>query len=665
MNNTRLLVVVFSLFVFSLLLIAKLFDIQILKSEELQYYANKQQTAIQKIRAERGLIYDRNNVLLVYNKNDYSFYVDLRMINYAAKIKIAEKFAKVLNKDKNYFLSLMNNKKGTILLAKKVPNSKAIVLNNLKISGLFSVEDPTRVYQYNDLASHLLGYVNTEYRGVNGIGKFYEDYLKGIEGERYIQRTASGGLVGVDQKESRAAKNGNNILLNIDKVYQTVLEEELDKSLNKYSAKSASGIIMNPNTGEVLAMANSIDYDPNKYWEYPDDARRNRILTDTYEPGSTFKAFTIAALIDKNLCRENEIINVENGKYKYRNVYILDTHRFKFLSVKKIIEESSNIGIAKLVQRIDDETYYKYLRAFGFGTYTSIDLPGETSGKVKMPNEWTAVTKIFMSYGYEISVTPIQLITAFSALVNGGILYEPHIVKQIINASGQKIKEFSPNIVRRVISKNTSDKLREFLKGVVDEGTGKQAQLQLVSVGGKTGTSQKLINGEYSKENYNSSFIGFFPVENPQIVILILVNSPKLGRYGGAVAAPIFKNIAQKIIQLNPSVIFKNMESGEKDIPEIQLKLTNNNSDTETNLEDFKSVTSNNKNTQRNLNVVPDLINLTVRDAIIKLNSLGIKYKILGSGRVVKQSISSGTKVSKNSVLIIECSSKPFTGASF
>jgi len=305
---------------------------------------------------------------------------------------------------------------------------------------------------------------------------------------------------------------------------------------------------MDPNTGEILALANVNDYDPNNYSDYDSFQRKNRCITDTYEPGSTFKAITLATLLDQNLCTENEIINVENGKYKYRDKTIMDTHKNKMLSVRGVLEQSSNIGMTKLIQRIDDEVLYKYMRGFGFGTVTGIELPGEVKGTLTKPSEWSLVSKAFLSFGYEMAVTPIQLVTAFSALVNGGILYQPQIVKRLLNPSGETNLEYKPREVRRIISQKTSDRMRNLLASVVKNGTGQKANLDFVNVGGKTGTSKILENGKYSESNYNSSFVGFFPVENPQVVCLILVNSPQVGGYGGLVAAPIFKEVTKRML---------------------------------------------------------------------------------------------------------------------
>ena len=657
MNNGRVLFVSLLVALFFFVLVFKLFNVQILEHEEYTYKAQRQQMSKEKIRPERGLIFDRNNLLLVYNKNDVSFFVDIRMAEknrkYKPKEKIAEKFSEVFGKSKSHYLNLMQTSKKHVCIEEKVSSEKALLLKNFRVAGLYAVDDPTRVYPYNNLASHILGYVNTEYAGTNGIERVYDKLLKGEEGIRLVEKNALGETIIVAEKDTKPALPGDNLYLTINKSYQSVLEEELDGGLNFYGGTSAVGIIMDPNTGEILALANKKDFDPNLYWQSNDENRRNRSITDTYEPGSTFKSITIASLLDQNLCRLDETLNVENGKFKFKNVYIRDTHNRDKLSVKDIIVESSNIGISKLVQRIDNETYYKYVRGFGFGNYTASKLPGEANGTLKKPNNWSSLTKTFISFGYEISVTPLQLISAYSALINGGILYEPSLVKKQIKRNGIVVNEFPPVQIRRVISEGTSAVLRELLASVVEDGTGKNAKIESVRVGGKTGTSQKLVDGSYSKAEYNSSFVGFFPVENPKVVCLILVNSPAVGKYGGAVAAPIFKHIAQRIIDADINKFrvddksepyIKYAVNDVDDQGEIKIKHINN---FVKSFEPAKSIIQK--------KVMPDLKNHSLRDGIVLLTQLGIKYEVKGSGRIVSQSVEPGATLKNGLKCRLEC----------
>ena len=559
-------------------------------------------------------------------------------------------------------VSYFRQKGKTIVIERKVTVEKAALLKDINLSALFSIDEPTRIYQYGPFASHLLGYVNNEFVGVNGVAKYYEDELNGEEGSRLVERDAIGRVITFSDEETKAAITGDNLILTIDRNYQAILEEELKLGLQKYRGRSATGILMDPNTGEILALANMDDFDPNKYWKFDDYQRKNRAITDTYEPGSTFKAFTVAALIEKDKCYENEMVNVENGKYKFINTNIYDTHKFQYLTVKGILEESSNIGITKLIQRLDNDTYYKYLRGFGFGTFTSVTLPGEVNGTLKKPNRWSKYTKTFMSFGYEISVTPMQLISAFSAVINGGILYEPHILKERTDKNGIVLFESSPVAVRRVISEESSSRVRKMLRGVVRDGTGSLADTKLIPVGGKTGTSQKLVNGKYSKSKYVVSFIGFFPADNPQLVCLIIVNAPEEDKYGGKVAAPIFKNITERILETNLKKFQKPEEFKTNKNFETKMVSTTNEKEITPDMINVVNVSSNYPNSENQKILMPDLRGHTVKDALITLNLLGLNYDINGSGMVTWQSIEPGIEIKQNQVCKINCSETTISG---
>ena len=315
----------------------------------------------------------------------------------------------------------------------------------------------------------------------------------------------------------------------------------------------------------------------------------------------------------------------------------------------------------KLVQRIDDDLFYRYLRGFGFGNYTSIGLQGEESGYLKKPTGWNPLTKAFVSFGYELSVTPIQLITAYSAIVNGGILFQPQIIKRRLSKNGVLLSENSPKPVRTVISHETSEKMKEFLRGVVENGTGKNAKLDLVSVGGKTGTSQKLVNGSYSKSNYNSSFIGFFPADNPKIICLVVVNSPERGKFGGLVAAPIFKNVAQRIVNTNIN-IFKNIPSGAKP-PEIKNETAANENLNITRVSVTSKIKTFSSSAGLDMSVMPDLTNYPLKEALIIVGKLGLKSQIEGSGLVVSQSLNPGEKIRKGTLCRLTCENLKINGA--
>jgi hypothetical protein len=327
--------------------------------------------------------------------------------------------------------------------------------------------------------------------------------------------------------------------------------------------------------------------------------------------------------------------------------------------------------MTKLVQRIDNEAFYKYLRGFGFGNYTSIELPGEAKGLLKKPDSWSSITKPFMSFGYELSVTPVQLITAFSALINGGILYYPQVIKEQISSSGEIIFAKRPIQVRKIISAETSERIKKILTSVVEKGTGQNAKLDFLSAGGKTGTTQQLIEGNYSSSQYNSSFIGFLPAENPEAVCLILINSPKIGKYGGLVAAPVFKKVAERIIKSMPDQfrIYLTISNSfnENEINKIgNIKPSENifgNTSSVSLKTDYKENDYNSDVSEiKSYDVMPDLTNYNLRNAILILSKLRVGFRINGSGRIISQSIQPGQKIRKGITCELVCRESEING---
>ncbi|TSA27646.1 MAG: PASTA domain-containing protein [Ignavibacteriales bacterium] len=661
MINSRALIITGLLLLVFVLLIVKLFTIQISKHEYYTLIADRQQNKPQSVKAERGTIKDANGEVLSYTMDNISFYVDRRMMTPQRVDSVVSIFSRVFANKKEYYKKIIDDGFTNVCLEKKVSMDKAFQIKKNVIEGLFSEEDFTRIYPYGSLASHVLGYVNRDMVGVEGIEKVYENELMGTDGMYTYERDVLGRILSIDENISKAAIPGNNINLTINKTYQKILEEELSTGLQKYNGQSAVGIIMNPNTGEILALANSPDFDPANYELFPADSRRNRAITDTYEPGSTIKAIIMSILFDRGLAKENEIINTENGTFVYKNVKIEDTHKHENLTVRQVLEQSSNVGMAKLSERIDDETLYKYLRDFGFSNATSVDLPSEANGLLKKPGSFSALTKPFVSFGYEIAVTPLQMIAAYSAIVNGGTLLQPFILKSITDQNGKIILENQTKKIRTVIEKSTSDLIKDFMVGVVEHGTGIEAQLPDVLVGGKTGTSQQLVNKSYSSSQHNSSFIGYFPADDPKVICFILINAPQVGQYGGLVAAPIFREVAKRMIETNLSLVpnKKKIERKQNLIDQLVADIKTapkTKSVSFLNVGD-KSLTniSTRKIYNENPTTMPNLINQSMRDAIARLNEIGMQYKVIGTGKVVWQNLEPGSNIIPGTVCLLKC----------
>jgi len=646
MNNKRLLVVIVLVFIAFIALVFRLYTIQILRNVEYGAYAEVQNKSLQTIPAQRGLIYDANGLLLSFNKNEVSFYVDVKSARKVDKQKIAQVFSQQLGQTESYYLGLMKSAKSrNVCIAKKIDAEKAMPLKEERINGLRFEEDPSRVYQYDNVASHILGYVNNDLIGADGIEKYYNSELKGTDGSRVILKDARGEMITVVDESVNPPIPGNSLYLTIDKSYQIILESALKKAALTNAAENALGIIMDPTNGKILALAASDDYNPNLFNTYNDSIRRNKVISDTYEPGSTFKAISLAAFLDKKICTQDDKVFGENGSYKFKNITIKDAHSSGWMTVKEVFVHSSNIGMSKLSQRIDPQSFYMYLRDFGIGNFTDIPLPGEAKGNLKKPENWTDYTKSSLSFGYEVAVTPIQLTAAYAAIINGGRLYQPQIVDKIVTSDGAVVSAFQPKFIRQVISDETSKLMRQFFVSVIEDGTGKKAKLVNCTAGGKTGTSRQLVGGKYSLESYNSSFIGFFPAENPKYLIYLLVNAPKQNSYyGGEVAAPAFHEIATKILEMHP------MQATPSAAPQKDVHFSYAENNTSKNVPLTFAPTSQAVpvvEIDYSKRVMPNLEGKSLREAVNILALFGVQCEISGSGKINSQSIAAGTSLKK------------------
>ena len=647
MNNNRLLFVVIFVFLGFLTLVFRLYNIQILHNVEYGAYAEVQNKTVQTIQAQRGLIYDANGLLLSFNKNEVSFFVDVKSARKIDKKKIAEKFSSELGNSVKHYLDIMKAAKSrNVCIAKKVEAEKSSALKKLKINGLRFDEDPSRVYQYDNFASHILGYVNASFSGADGIEKYFNSELKGVDGSRIILRDARGEMITVLEESINPPSPGNSIYLTINKTYQTILENAIKKAAVTNAAENAIGIVMDPANGKILAMANSEDYNPNIYNTCSDSVKRNKVIADMYEPGSTFKAISLAAFLDKKVCSPDDKVFGENGSYKFKNVTIKDSHNSGWMTVKEVFTHSSNIGMSKLSQRIDVQSFYLYLRDFGIGNYTDIPLPGEAKGNLKNPANWTDYTKSSVSFGYEVAVTPIQLTAAYAAIINGGKLFQPQLVEKVESNDGKTVTAFQPKFIRQVIKDETSKLMRDFFVSAIEEGTGKKAKLTECAAGGKTGTSRKLVEGKYSTQSYNSSFIGFFPAESPKYLIYVLVNAPRQNSYyGGDVAAPVFNEVASNIIAMNPGSV-KQQHSNKLD---THFSYADNKKVKQAELVFAAPVQTQNNVFEIDFSkkIMPNLEGKSLREAIRILSSFNVKCEIAGSGKIISQSISAGTSIRK------------------
>jgi cell division protein FtsI/penicillin-binding protein 2 len=627
--------------------------------------------------AQRGTIYDRQGEQIATNLIHYDLAVDLNRVE--NKTRIANKFSAVFNKSPDYYLRKMKRKRDFVYLERKVQEGSARKLQSIEDPGFVKIKGFRRFYPYNKYGSQLVGFTDIDDKGISGLELQYEENLKGESGWTFLLADAKrrfGYHVDLPQV---LPTPGNDLILTIDKNFQTIVDDELEKGVKDHNGKFGMAVLMNPNTGEILAMSSTPGFNLNKPSRSTTDQRRNRTITDIIEPGSTFKVFPAAALLQENLKKPNDIVFCENGSFKFYDHTVNDTKKYGWLSFKKVIENSSNIGMVKLTADLSTRKFYRYIKNFGFDSQTGINLLGEATGMLSKPSQFSGISKGVISFGQEVGVTALQMVSAFSALVNGGTLMRPYVVQKILNSDGSAIQETTPLVIRQVISEEVSEIMKEFLLDAVRRGTGKKVKIDDLLVGGKTGTAQKFNykTKRYKRNAYLSSFIGFAPYDSPKYVLGIFVDEPRPKYYGGDVAAPIFTKILKRLVQFAPA-------NEGKPIPDIKIADKNTKIPNMTGLhflaaEEFLKINDISFNTdgkgthvisqsqnsdyleiklgepELNSSVVPNLKGKTVREALKLINFSKLRVKINGNGIVIKQSPAAGKQIKNNQILTLTC----------
>ncbi|HTP12865.1 MAG TPA: penicillin-binding transpeptidase domain-containing protein [Bacteroidota bacterium] len=536
---------------FFVVVAGKLVVIQIIEAPKYQKIARKQYEATFMLPATRGKICDREGNALVTNTMYKSFSADPRFIGDEAE-DIAAEFSRIFGKPASSYLEKLRSERGFVWLERGVnPDlAKKIAPHD----GIVVMNEPKRVYQYDDVGGTLLGYTDIDNRGISGLELELDKELRGVNGSVVLQRDGLGRTRPSADFPRVEPVDGKNVTLTISLKYQAIVEEELRRGIAQNKAEGGLAVMMNPKTGEILALAVCPGVNPNHIGKFDMSAARDRVVTDVFEPGSVFKVVTASAAYENRIVAPDTRFNAEHGSMR---VYIgdryirtiNDTHEYDWLTFEDAIELSSNIVLAKVGKLIGPERFYRQARDFGFGTMTGVDLPGEVRGKLKRPNEWSGTTLMTMAYGYEVAVTPMQIVQAYAAVANKGFLMRPYIVASVRDESGEMVREQRPEQIRQVISAQTAQLLTEAFEGVVNQGTAKEVKSEGIRIAGKTGTSRKIVDGKYNTQDFTASFAGFFPVEDPQIVLLVMMDNPRArGYYGGITSGPIFKAIAERIV---------------------------------------------------------------------------------------------------------------------
>jgi cell division protein FtsI/penicillin-binding protein 2 len=677
LSRKRLYFLLVLLFGFWVVLEVNLFRIQIIEYAIFEKAAKNQYEKKVELPAKRGSICDRNGNKIATTVILYDLAADPKMVK--NKTAIAAECARIFGHSKGYYLKKLNKESRFVYLARRVPQGKIDPVIKLKDPGLVKRENFRRYYPYGKLAAPLLGFTDPDDHGLSGIELQFEKTLSGQPGEAMLLFDARRNAFYDADYALRKPLHGSDVYLTIDKNIQTIVDEELERGVEKARAKSGMAVVIDPRTGAVLAMSSYPTYNPNRQNRYSSSSKRNRVITDIFEPGSTMKIFTTAALLQENIATKNELVYCENGRYKIYNHYMNDSKKHGWLTLDKVVEYSSNIGMIKLSQKLPANTLFRYLKGFGFGEKTGLGLSGETSGLLRQPAKWSGLSKASVSIGQEISATALQIVTAYVPAVNGGYLYRPYVIDGISDETEGYKKLYEPQAVRQVISSSVSEELKRMMRGVVERGTAKRAGLENLSVGGKTGTAQKFNTKtkRYYKNKYVSSFIGFGPLENTEYVCGVFINEPANGYYGATVAAPVFKAIMEKIMgfdEIQPVMENLNLKlvelSGE--LPAIKglslegAKAILDAKDMEYEVVgegDLVTAVSSVDGVLRlkvdrpavKTAMVPKLTGLSLREAISKIDLSRINVKIKGSGIVKKQSVKPGNKIKNNQELILTC----------
>ena len=530
-------------------IILRLVDLQIFKYELMKKKAIRQNQRLIKIIPKRGFIYDcKGRILASSILRDSIYFIppdEEPKFEQIKKIDMIKEIVPLSEIELKRIKRRIEQEKSFIWIKRKVDEEKAEKIKNMNIKGIYFEKEYRRFYPQKNLASHVLGGVNIDEHGLNGVERQYDSQLFGKSGTAII-------LIDARRRryQLRVLKKpvpGKSIVLTIDEIIQYIAEEELENTVKEFQADSGWIIIMNPWTGEILAMANYPSYNVNFYPTSP-SLERNNCISYIYEPGSTFKIISIAAALQEEVVNENDIFDCEGGRIFISGIKIEDYRRFSLLSLPEIIYYSSNVGAIKIGLRLGKERLYRYLKSFGFGEKTGIDLPGEEDGILRNIKKWSSISVGEISIGYEIGVTAIQMLRAISALANGGYLVTPRVVKKIISSNGEESISLIPP--RKILVKEVARKMAQFMEGVVEFGTGRQAKIIGYRIAGKTGTTQKLNNfNEYSRDLHISSFVGFAPANDPVFSMIVVINEPKGKYYGGQVAAPCFREVAKKVLR--------------------------------------------------------------------------------------------------------------------
>ena len=615
-------------------------QLQLWEGERLMRLGQRQHLKEWIVLPKRGAVFDRSGDPLALSMESQSVYARPHRIQDATRL--TRTLGQILNLPVAEVKQKIASEKPFVWLKRQVSSAEAEKIQALNMDGIGMFYEPNRYYPQGQLAGQLIGFVGRDSEGLEGLELKYNDYIRGEAGSSIAERDALGRRVLVQGIEGLHIPPGSDIHLTLDTSIQYIAEKELEASVVKYHAKAGVAIVVEPFTGEVLALANYPSFNPNNYAKQSPEQRRNRAITDSFEPGSTFKTILAAASLEEGVVGKDDLFYCEMGKYPYAGKVIHDTHPYGWLPFSKILQVSSNIGFTKVAEKVKKDRYHRYIEKFGFGQLTGIDLPGEVPGLVRKPESWSAIDLATHAFGQGISTTPLQLIMAYAAIANGGFLMRPYVTRRVLAPNGEVVLENQPHVVRRVISEKTAKLLASMLQDVTNEGgTGVMANVEGFEVAGKTGTAQKAdaVHGGYAAKKRVGSFVGFVPANNPRLVALVLIDEPEVNVYGGIVAAPVFRNIAQGALR---RLAVAPDKASPLPVAGSEAEKLNR-----------RPVKRTNPSTAADSDGMPDFVGLSLREALEKAQTLKVKLRIQGTGYVVKQSRAPGNGSNDAEVVLL------------
>ncbi|NIA18809.1 MAG: PASTA domain-containing protein [Simkaniaceae bacterium] len=623
----------------------RLFQVQIMSGERYRLRGIQQGQSREPVLAVRGNIFDRNNTSLTRNIIHYS--IGVQPAEIPDKKELAKKISTVTGRDTNYYLKKLNSGKAFVYLERNLRKDVFSAMDLAGTRGILIERNARRHYPQDNIAAQIIGLTDIDDHGISGLEKEYDNILIGSPGWIVKQRNGKGQLNPKTGYPSKPPVDGANIQTTLDLGYQSILQDELAHAVESFEATSATGIIMDPQTGNILAIASVPDFNPNNPSQYPVENRKIRAITDQFEPGSTFKVVATAGALDLKTISLYQEFNCEYGSYTTNNVRINDHEAYGLLTVGQIIQHSSNVGIIKIAETIGKNSLYRYCRDFGFGSLTNINLTGEVTGTLRKVEDWSNLSLPEVSMGHEVGVTAIQLAAAYSAVANGGYLLRPRLINQIVDQKGRIIYRESPEVIRKIATPQVMETLKSMLVKVVESGTGVNAQIRGWSVAGKTGTAQKFTDGKYSNIKFTSDFIGFFPADNPQILGVIIIDEPRYGKHWGSEgAAPVYRRVMQRIINMDDNLKAPKTQRQKSTFIVAEARETT----TTTPLSSISTAllqTTEYYSEKEELVRTPEVRGMSLKKALSMLRQAHFKVKVNGSGKVIWQSPAPGKRVKR------------------